>query len=212
MKLIKKKLSDLKRPEKNLRLHPEKQIAEFKRSIKMFGQTRPIVIDDDGVMLCGNGLYEALYQLGYKEASCYVVAGLTEAEKKKLMLADNRIFDLGVDDMAAFDEFILELKGDLDIPGFDEDMLKSFVMDASEADALLSEYGRISDDRAEDIRDTRAKYDERDTEAAAGATELKPGEVPEDVRQTIGHSAPYKDGQPDRKYILCPECAVRIWL
>jgi len=58
-------------------------------------------------------------------------------------IADNRIFNLGVDDMAAFDASVLELKDDLDIPGFDEDMLKTLVMDTSEADTLISGYGVI---------------------------------------------------------------------
>ena len=122
------------KPERNIRLHTDKQIKEFRRSIEMFGQIRPVVIDEDNVVLAGNGLVETLRSMGCTEADCYVVKGLTENEKKKLMLADNRIFDLGVDDMAAFDAFVLELKDDLDIPGFDEDMLKSLVMDTDDAD------------------------------------------------------------------------------
>ncbi len=53
---------------------------------------------------------------------CVKARETPETAKVKLMLADNRIFDLGVDDMAAFDSSILDLKDDLDIPGFDEDM------------------------------------------------------------------------------------------
>ena len=87
-------------------MHTDKQLKEFRRSVEMFGQIRPIVVDEDGVILAGNGLYETLLSLGRTEADCYVVSGLTEAEKKKLMLADNRVFDLGVDDLAALDAFI----------------------------------------------------------------------------------------------------------
>lgn len=212
MKIVKKKLSDLKSPEKNLRLHTDKQLKEFKRSIEMFGQIRPIVIDENNVMLAGNGLHEALTQLGFKEASCYVVTGLTEAQKKKLMMADNRIFDLGVDDMAAFDAFILELKDDLDIPGFDEDMLKSFVMDTNEVDDLLSEYGTIPTERAEEIREAGEKYEERDAKAAEGATQYTPGNVPDEVREAAGYAAAYQSEEGGRAFILCPKCNERIWL
>lgn len=118
MKVIKKPLTELRRPDRNVRMHTDKQLKEFRRSVEMFGQIRPIVVDEDGVILAGNGLYETLLSLGRTEADCYVVSGLTEAEKKKLMLADNRVFDLGVDDLAALDAFILELKDDLDIPGY----------------------------------------------------------------------------------------------
>ena len=103
MKVIKKPLTELRRPDRNVRMHTDKQLKEFRRSVEMFGQIRPIVVDEDGVILAGNGLYETLLSLGRTEADCYVVYGLTEAEKKKLMLADNRVFDLGVDDLAALD-------------------------------------------------------------------------------------------------------------
>ena len=59
MKVIKKKLSELRRPKKNVRNHSIKQIEEFKRSVQMFGQIRPIVIDEDNVILAGNGLFMA---------------------------------------------------------------------------------------------------------------------------------------------------------
>ena len=70
MKVIKKALSDLRKPERNVRIHSDKQITEFKRSIEMFGQIRPIVIDEAGTILAGNGLYEALSAMGRTEAEC----------------------------------------------------------------------------------------------------------------------------------------------
>lgn len=210
MKVIKKQLDTLKKPEKNIRLHTDKQLKEFRRSIEMFGQIRPIVIDEKGVILAGNGLAEALISMGRTEADCYVVTGLTEIEKKKLMMADNRIFDLGVDDMAAFDAFILELKDDLDVPGFDEDMLKSLVMDTDEADALISGYGLIPEERVEEIRDTRDKYETRDAEAAKNATEYTP--VTDEVREATGYAKPFKAEEVENRYILCPKCGERIWL
>lgn len=218
MKIVKKQLSELKRPEKNIRLHTDKQLKEFKRSIEMFGQIRPIVIDENNVMLAGNGLYETLLMMGRKEADCYIVTGLDEKKKKKLMLADNRIFDLGVDDMAAFDEFIQELKDDLDVPGFDEDMLKSFVMDTKEAEELLSDYGRIPQEKVEEIRSTEQRYEERDTAAARTAVEYTPatdptsGAISDEIREAAGYSAPFKAEETEHRFILCPKCGERIWL
>lgn len=172
MKIVKKLLADLQRPEKNIRLHTDKQIKEFRRSIEMFGHIRPIVIDEQNVILAGNSLYETLLQMERTEADCHVVKGLTEKQKKKLMLADNRIFNLGVDNMAAFDAFVLELKDDLDIPGFDEDMLRTLVMDTNEADALISGYGVIPEDRATEIRDAREQYEAQEEAATKDAVEV----------------------------------------
>lgn len=125
MQVTRKPLSELKRPQRNVRMHTDKQLKEFRRSVEMFGQIRPIVVDEADTILAGNGLYETLLQMGKTEADCYVVSGLTEAQKKKLMLADNRVFDLGVDDLAALDEFVQDLKYDLDIPGYEEDLLRA---------------------------------------------------------------------------------------
>ena len=65
MKVTIKKLSVLKHPEKNVRIHSEQQIRELKRSLEKFGQTRALVIDENNIILIGNGLYEAMVSLGY---------------------------------------------------------------------------------------------------------------------------------------------------
>lgn len=198
MKIIRKNLSDLKRPERNVRMHTDKQLHEFRRSIEMFGQIRPIVIDEGNVILAGNGLYDTLLSMGRTEADCYVVSGLSEAGKKKLMLADNRVFNLGVDDLAVFDAFILELKDDLDIPGFDEDLLKSLVMEADEASDALSSYGTIDKERADDIRAAHER------ESVGGQPAGNAGEIP---------PAPAATGEVEtQKYLVCPKCGEQIWL
>lgn len=202
MNVTRKPLSELRRPERNVRMHTDKQLKEFRRSIEMFGQIRPIVVDEDGVILAGNGLYETLLSMGRTEADCYVVTGLTEAQKKKLMLADNRVFDLGVDDLSALDAFVLELKDDLDIPGYEEDLLRAMVMEADEAADTLSEYGTIDEGRIEEIRDARERTEAREEAAARNAEEYVP---------SAAGTQPQEEG-PARRFILCPKCGERIWL
>ena len=90
-------LADLIVPEKNIRIHTDKQLKEFERSVKMFGQIRPIVIDENRIILAGNGLYETLKRMGETEADVYQYFNLTEHQKKKLMIADNKIFSLGIE-------------------------------------------------------------------------------------------------------------------
>lgn len=60
MIITQKKLSELHKPARNIRRHSEKQLAEYVRSIKMFGQVKPLVVAEDGEIIAGNGLYEAL--------------------------------------------------------------------------------------------------------------------------------------------------------
>lgn len=224
MKTIKKPLSELRKPERNVRIHSDKQIKEFTRSIEMFGQLRPIVIDENNVILAGNGLFEALTALGRKEADCYQVLGLSETAKKKLMLADNRIFSLGVDDLKAFDEIVMELDGDFDIPGFDVDLLETLTLDLSGADSLMSGYGIISDGAKDDMQKASERYGKEGEEFANGAVEYIPKGGTENAsgengaagqvnasdsseNSTTGAAAPLQ-----RQYLVCPKCGEQIWL
>ena len=96
MEVITMKLADLRKPEKNVRIHTEQQLKEFRRSVEMFGQIRPIVVDEKNVILAGNGLYDTLAAMGKDTAEVYRYDNLTENQKKKLMIADNKIFSLGI--------------------------------------------------------------------------------------------------------------------
>lgn len=200
MQVTKLPLSELKRPERNTRMHTDKQIAEFKRSVEMFGQIRPIVVDENYVMLAGNGLYDTLLAMGRTEADCYVVTGLSEKEKKKLMLADNRIFDLGVDDMDAFDALIAELGDDLDVPGYDEELLQSLIADSEEIDEIMSSYGLVDEGKKEELASAAETY--RKEEAAR---EAAPAAKDNNVPST-------EEGQPVGTYVVCPKCGEKIWL
>ena len=197
-------LASLKRPEQNVRMHTEKQLKEFERSVSMFGQLRPIVADEAGVILAGNGLFETLIRLDWKEADVLQVEGLTENQKKKLMLADNKIFGLGVDDLETFDAFLVDLKDDLDIPGFDEDLLKSMVAQAEEVTEKLQEYGTLDEDEIEEIK---AAGERKDLYMTTGVADK--GEADKPKEDVPGQEEPK---EPVRQYVVCPHCGEKIWL
>lgn len=145
MKIVKRNLSDLRHPDLNSRKHPEKQIRELKRSIQKNGQTRLLVIDENNVIWIGNGLYQAMTELGMTEAHCLVKEGMSETDKKKMMVSDNRIFDLGVDDSDALEQLLRDFD-DLDVPGYEEELLRTLTDTLPGVDDLL---GR---DQQEEIR------------------------------------------------------------
>ncbi len=204
MNIRKMPLSSLKRPEQNVRMHTEKQLKEFERSVSMFGQLRPIVADEAGVILAGNGLFETLIRLDWKEADVLQVEGLTENQKKKLMLADNKIFGLGVDDLETFDAFLVDLKDDLDIPGFDEDLLKSMVAQAEEVTEKLQEYGTLDEDEIEEIK---AAGERKDLYMTTGVADK--GEADKPKEDVPGQEEPK---EPVRQYVVCPHCGEKVWL
>jgi len=203
MNVVKMPLAALRKPERNVRMHTEKQLVELERSVKMFGQIRPIVVDDGLVILAGNGLYETLLRLGWKEADVLKMEGLTENQKKKLMLADNKIYGLGVNDLEAFDIFLEELKDDLDIPGFDEGLLRSMVSQAGEVSEKLQEYGTLDDDEIEEIKAARER---KDLLMTSGASDEEPGE------EETESAAADEEREPVRKFVVCPHCGEKVWL
>ena len=141
MNITVKKLAELHKPAHNIRRHSDKQITEYIRSIEMFGQVKPLVVAEDGEIIAGNGLYEALLRMGRDTCDCYVMAGLTDVQKKKLMMADNKVYELGFTDVDAIEELVKELDGDVDVPGWDADLLEMLNSTTDEADEAIGSYG-----------------------------------------------------------------------
>lgn len=209
MKQLTMKLKDLIRPERNIRIHTEKQLQEFERSVKMFGQIRPIVIDENNTILAGNGLYETLLRMNREEALVYKYEDLTEAQKKKLMIADNKIFSLGIENLDTLNEFLEELSGDLDIPGFDEEILKQMVADADEITEKISEYGTLDEEEVRKIKEANEKREQRE----AFENKSHPEEPVEHIEESEecnaeSNQAPAEAG----RFVICPKCGEKIWL
>ena len=217
MKVIKKRLDDLKHPEKNVRIHSEQQIRELKRSLEKFGQTRALVVDENNVILIGNGLYEAMVSLGYQEASVYVKTELSENDKKKLMIADNKTYALGIDNLDTLNEFLEELQGDLDIPGYDEEILQQMVADADEVTEKISEYGTLDESEIQKIKEANEK---REQKAAAAEISDNSSENSSENPNTSDNQSSERQNttetEPEitetRKFVICPNCGEKIWL
>lgn len=211
MKQLTMKLKDLVRPERNIRIHTEKQLAEFERSVRMFGQIRPIVVDENDIILAGNGLYETLLRMNREEALVYKYEDLTEAQKKKLMIADNKIFSLGIENLDTLNEFLEELEGDLDIPGFDEDILRQMVADADEITEKISEYGTLDEEEVRKIKEANEKREQAEaTDNGADQETDLPLQAPE--RQSGGDAGAGQEPAETGRFVICPKCGERIWL
>jgi ParB-like chromosome segregation protein Spo0J len=76
---------------RNARTHSDAQIAEIAGSIRAFGFSNPVLVGEDGDIIAGHGRLAAARQLGLTEVPVIVLSGLTELQRRQLMLADNRI-------------------------------------------------------------------------------------------------------------------------
>jgi ParB-like chromosome segregation protein Spo0J len=212
------RLSEMTPPDRNIRIHTEKQLKEFERSVRMFGQIRPIVVDENNVILAGNGLYETLLRMGAETALVYRYTDLSEKQKKKLMIADNKVFSLGIENLETLNEFLEEMQGDLDIPGFDEDILKQMVADTEEITERLSEYGTLDDDEIQKIRQANERRESTEQKQAAFAPNIDSDVDNRQIRAenmpTREEQAEMEEGQPAdvKKFVICPKCGEKIWL
>jgi ParB family chromosome partitioning protein len=144
MELVKKKVSELIPYINNSRNHSEEQINQIASSIKEFGFTNPILIDQDNSIIAGHGRLQAVKKLGYEEVSCIVISGLSKTQIKALIIADNQ---LALNASWDIDKLSLELDSlkddnfNLDILGFNNDFLK----DIQEEIIPLSDLPEIKD-------------------------------------------------------------------
>ena len=170
-------LAELTPNPKNVRLHSAKQISEYKRSVEKFGQTKAIVCDENKTILIGNGLYEAMKALGMTEAACFIKSGMSESDKLKMMMADNKIYSLGVDNLEMIEGIIAQLGEvkDFDIPGYDADLLETLTFDAVSADDFMGDYGLLDTETKDDMKRAAARYQEEEVAFVASAEELTPG-------------------------------------
>jgi DNA modification methylase len=75
----------------NARVHSEEQIAELATSLREYKFTRPLLVDENGVLLAGHGTLQAARHLGLSEVPVIVIAHLTELQKRAYLIADNQL-------------------------------------------------------------------------------------------------------------------------
>lgn len=126
MEIVYKKVNDLIPYINNSRTHSEEQINQIVASINEFGFTNPLLIDEKDNIIAGHGRLLASKKLKMEEVPCIVLSGLTEAQKKAYILADNKMaLNAGWDDelLKVELENLKELNFDLELTGFDVDEL-----------------------------------------------------------------------------------------
>lgn len=100
---------------RNARTHTDAQVAQIAASMREWGWTNPVLVDEDGNLIAGHGRVLAARQLDFAEAPVMVARGWTESQKRAYLIADNRLAE-----SAGWDTALLRLEiGDLNAQGFD---------------------------------------------------------------------------------------------
>ena len=143
MEIIKLKITEIKPYDKNPRKN-DGAVDAVAESIKQCGYCAPIVIDEDNVILAGHTRLKALKKLKYKECECVRKVGMTEEQKRKYRLLDNKTNELAEWDMDL-------LKGELDGLDFLDFDFGFDIADESEPQAIVEDDAPEVDNQAEPI-------------------------------------------------------------
>lgn len=122
----------------NAKRHSAAQISQIRASLREFGFVAPVLIDEDCNILAGHGRVEAARAEGMPTVPCVVASGLTEAQRKAYILADNRLTETGEWDSAMLE---IELKGLADM-GFDTKLTGFEVSTDSAGSVYVNDYTR----------------------------------------------------------------------
>jgi len=113
-------IGDLKKYPGNPRRHPESQIANLMKSIRRFW-TNPILVDETGAILAGHGRWEAAKRLSMTEVPTVTVSGLSDSDKRAVVIADNRLPEQAVWDfdlLRGHFQDLIKLDFDVELTGF----------------------------------------------------------------------------------------------
>lgn len=137
--------------ENNPKKHPKKQIEKIKNSIKEFGFTVPIILDNNNEIIAGHGRYLASKSLGIEKVPCIKRSDLNEMQVKALRLADNKIAESDWDIELLANELEEILANDYNNinTGFDKDEIGNVLNDFEDEEKI----------KEDDFDDTKA-YDE----------------------------------------------------
>jgi site-specific DNA-methyltransferase (adenine-specific) len=140
MQIFEKELSEIKPYENNPR-NNDNAVSAVVASICEFGFKVPIVIDSDGVIVCGHTRYKAAQEIGLKTVPCVIADDLTPEQIKAFRLADNKTGELATWDFEKLELETAELETiELEKFGFDDDILDKEKSETTKAETTEDDY------------------------------------------------------------------------
>jgi DNA modification methylase len=124
----------------NSRTHSDAQVAQIAASIREFGFTNPVLVDEANNLIAGHGRVMAARKLGMSEVPAVLVTGLDDRKRRALIIADNKLaLNAGWDEEALRVE-LQDLAADYgNLMGFSEDELAALLVEAAKTDGLTDE-------------------------------------------------------------------------
>ena len=134
-------IGDLLPYENNPKKHPKGQVDLIKNSILEYGQTTPILVDEDNVILAGHGRFLALQQLGKEKVWISKLTGLSDKQKKAYRLLDNKVAESEWD-IPLLQEELREISSEipeLELLGFSKEELDNLLKEEKKEFVAIEE-------------------------------------------------------------------------
>ena len=132
----------------NPRTHSDQQVAQVAASIQEFGFNNPILIDEHNSIIAGHGRLAAAQKLDLKLVPTITLEGLSEAQRKAYVIADNKLTENGgwdYDILAVEIDRLKELDVNIDLTGFGIEELQVITQDVDFAPAGEDEQGKLDE-------------------------------------------------------------------
>jgi hypothetical protein len=149
----------------NAKVHPAAQLDAIRASLREFGFVSPVLIDDAGNIIAGHGRVLAAKAEGMAEIPCVLANGLTDAQRKAYILADNRLAEMATWDMPTLRielEGLQDLQFDTSVTGFDMASLKEIEVSAHTRARSGSDsehfWGNVATERSEEYESFVEKF------------------------------------------------------
>jgi DNA modification methylase len=120
---------------RNSRTHSDEQVSEIAASIKEWGFTTPVLVDEESTLIAGHGRLLAAQKLGLEQIPVMTAKGWTDAQKKAYVIADNKLaLNAGWDDEMLKVELgeLQDLEFDLSLTGFGLDEIANLFPEPDE--------------------------------------------------------------------------------
>ena len=153
------RIADLTPDPQNARQHDDKNLKAIEGSLKEFGQRKPIVITEDGVIVAGNGTVEAANRLGWTHIDVVKVPNDWTSDKiKAFAIADNRTAELANWNQEVLTSQLLELEAEgwelaefgfeaLELPDEDKPVVEDEVPESAPSRVALGDVWQLGNHR-----------------------------------------------------------------
>ena len=202
LEVVYRKTDDLIPYARNARTHSEAQVGQIAGSIREFGFTNPVLIDEENGIIAGHGRVLAAQKLGMDTIPCITLKGLTDAQKRAYVIVDNRLaenaewdFDL----LAVELDELRDMDFDLNLTGFDNDILNDLIGTANTGFDLEDESDNETDgiytrnieppiyEPSGEKPEVKSLVDR--TKVDALQVEINRADIPRDIKEFLNHAA-----------------------